>query len=196
MALIPFPSNVLVTRSDLTLTHPGQTALRSLYGAGTQVLGRGPGYWTGRIEIAETDAASEAQGRAMELFLTRLRGLENTFEVPIHRESGGTLEAGTSLTVSAVAKASGIVQITVTGAETGLVAGDYVRIGNRLYQLTTDQAASKFRLEPPVLPVVGATVVWEEVTCLARIAHERRPPLLLRSPDFGGPWTIEWEEAI
>ena len=43
MALIPFPSEALVTRSELALQHPGQRVLRSLYGAGSQVLARGAG---------------------------------------------------------------------------------------------------------------------------------------------------------
>ena len=47
MALINFPSELFVTRSDLSLQHPGQVVLRSVYGAGSQVLGRGPGYERG-----------------------------------------------------------------------------------------------------------------------------------------------------
>lgn len=199
MALIEFPSELLVTRSDLSLQHPGQVVLRSVYGAGTQVLGRGPGYWTGRLEIAETDHPTDAQRRAMELFLTRLRGAENTFKVPLCRPSGGTLTAGTSLEVSASTNTSGVVEVTVTGATTGLVKGDYVSIGGRLYQLTSNQmtnnlGGSKFQVEPPVTPDTGR-ILWEDVTCLARLAGERRRPAGW-TPDFGGPWTLEWEEAI
>ncbi len=43
MALIPFPSSVLVTRSDLSLAHPGQVVLRSVYGAGTPGVESRPG---------------------------------------------------------------------------------------------------------------------------------------------------------
>ena len=89
-----FPLGCSVTRSDLSLTHPGQVVLRSVYGAGTQVLGRGPGYWTGQLEVAETDHNTDSQRRAMELFLTQLRGAENTFKVPLCRPSGGTLPRG------------------------------------------------------------------------------------------------------
>ena len=142
MALISFPSWVLVTRSDLSLAHPGQIVLRSVYGAGTQVLSRGPGHWTGRLVIAETDRTSDALRRRVESFLTQLRGLENTFECPIYRPSAGSLAAATALSVTAVAKynTSDEIEITVSGAAEGLVKGDYVRIGNRLYQLTSDLA--------------------------------------------------------
>ena len=85
MALILFPSNARIARSDLELVHPGQVVLKSVYGSGSQVMGRGPGYWRGRIEIAETDRASDAGRRAVELFLAKLRGSLNTFEVPLHR---------------------------------------------------------------------------------------------------------------
>lgn len=195
MALIDFPSELLVIRSDLSLQHPGQVVLRSVYGAGTQVLGRGPGYWTGRLEIAETDHNTDSQRRAMELFLTQLRGSENTFKVPLYRPSGGELEAGTRLKVRAAANTAGVVEVTVTGATTGLVAGDYVSIGNRLHQLTSDLANWKFNVEPPLTPGADADVLWEDVTCLARLTGERRRPASW-TPDFGGPWTLEWEEAV
>ena len=213
MALIPFPSGALVTRSELALQHPGQRVLRSLYGAGSQVLARGPGSWAGRLEIGETDHAAEpkptaedpdafeeaegAEGarRAIELFLTRLRGSENPFEAPVARASGGTLDPGAALTVSAVSATGGTVSVTVSEEAEGLVAGDFARIGGRLYQLVTDQAGSAFEVEPPVAPEVGEAVVWENVTCLARRSPDARPRSRF-GPDFGGPWEIEWEEAL
>ncbi len=199
MALITFPSSVLIVRSDLGLIHPGQTVQRSIYGPGSQVLSRGPGHWAGRLEIAETDTASDAQRRAVEVFLSLLRGAENTFEVPIGRPSSGTLAADTTMTASAAAISSGELEITVSET-TGLVAGDYVRIDDRLYQLVTDHASSTFKAEPPSTPVTSSSpeVVWEDVTCLARLAGRDRGAGLASPwiPDFGGPWVIEWEEAI
>ena len=145
MAKIPFPAGVMITRSDLEMVHPGQVVLRSIYGAGSQVLGRGPGHWRGRLEIAETDRCSDDQRRAVEAFLSRLRGALNTFEAPIERASSGSLEAGTKLTVSTAMLSSGVV--TVTGAAEGLLTGDYVSIGDRLYQLTSDHQGSQFTVE-------------------------------------------------
>ena len=198
MALIDFPSDVLIVRSDLALQHPGQIVLRSIYGPGSQVLSRGPGYWSGRIEIAESDISTDAQRRAVETFLAQLRGAENTFEVPIERPSAGDLTAGTSLTVSAAALSSGELEVTVSGATDGLVAGDYVRIGGRLYLLTSDLDTSKCTVEPPAVPETSEDVVWEDVTCLARLAAGDGGGSipLLWTPEFGGPWVIDWEEAI
>ena len=196
MAKIPFPAGVMITRADLEMVHPGQVVLRSIYGAGSQVMGRGPGHWRGRLEIAETDCASDGERRAVEAFLSRLRGALNTFEAPIERPSAGSLEAGTNLTVSTAPLSSGVLTVTVTGAAAGLAAGDYVRIGDRLYQLTSDHQGSKFTVEPPAVPpAVGQAVVWENVTCLARMAGEDGAGGGW-TPDFGGPWTIDWEEAV
>ena len=198
MALIDFPSGVPIVRSDLALQHPGQIVLRSIYGAGTQVYGRGPGHWSGRIEIAESDISTDAQRRAVETFLAQLRGAENTFEVPIERPSAGDLTEDTSLAVSAAAISSGELEVTVSGATDELVAGDYVRIGGRLYLLTSDLDTSKCTVEPPAVPDTGEDVVWEDVTCLARLAvggGGGSIPLLW-TPEFGGPWAIDWEEAI
>ena len=198
MAKIPFPAVVMITRSDLEMVHPGQVVLRSIYGAGSQVLGRGPGHWRGRLEIAETDRCSDDQRRAVEAFLSRLRGALNTFEAPIERASSGSLAAGTKLTVSMAALSSGVLTVTVTGAAEGLLTGDYVSIGDRLYQLTSDHQGSQFTVEPPAVPTApaaGQAVVWENVTCLARPAGEDGAGGGW-TPDFGGPWTIDWEEAV
>ena len=195
MAKIPFPPGVMITRSDLEMVHPGQVVLRSIYGAGSQVLGRGPGHWRGRLEIAETDRCSDDQRRAVEAFLSRLRGALNTFEAPIERASSGSLEAGTKLTASAAPLSSGVVTVTVMEEAVGLLTGDYVRIGDRLYQLTSDHQGSQFTVEPPVVPTIpeaGKAVVWENVTCLARMAGEDGGGW---TPDFGGPWVLDWIEV-
>ena len=197
MAKIPFPADVMITRSDLEMVHPGQVVLRSIYGAGSQVLGRGPGHWRGRLEIGETDRASDGQRRAVEAFLSRLRGALNTFEAPIERPGSGSLEAGTNLTVKMAVLKAGALKITVKGARTGLAAGDYVRIGDRLYQLTSDHQGSRFTVEPPAVPLApaaGQAVVWENVTCLARMAGEDGAGGGW-TPDFGGPWVLDWIEV-
>lgn len=198
MAKIPFPAGAMITRSDIEMVHPGQVVLRSIYGAGSQVMGRGPGHWRGRLEIGETDRASDGQRRAVEMFLSRLRGALNTFEAPIERASSGILAAGTKLTMRTAVLKAGDLKITVRGARTGLAAGDYVRIGDRLYQLTSDHQGSQFKVEPPAVPAASASgkaVVWENVTCLARMAGEDGAGGGW-TPDFGGPWTIDWEEAV
>ena len=126
MALITMPLAVVdqITRSDISLGHPGQSVLTSLYGSGSQVLGRGPGYWNGRLQFGQTDRYTDGTRAAIDLFFARLRGALNTFEAPLFRPSRGSLAAGTVLTVNTVAGGT----INVTGALAGLVAGDYVSV--------------------------------------------------------------------
>ena len=123
-----------ITGSDISLGHPGQVVLTSIYGSGSQVLGRGPGYWSGRLSFGQTDKYSDGTRAAIDLFFARLQGAVNTFEVPLFRPSKGSLAAGTVLTVDSVA--AGVVN--VTGASAGLVSGDYVSIAERLYQLSSN----------------------------------------------------------
>ena len=76
MALITMPLAVVdqITRSDISLGHPGQVVLTSLYGSGSQVLGRGPGYWNGRLQFAQTDKYSDSTRAAIDLFFAQLQG--------------------------------------------------------------------------------------------------------------------------
>ena len=168
--------------------------LTSIYGTGSQVLGRGPGYWTGGLRFGQTDRYSDGARVAVDLFFAQLQGAINTFEVPLFRPSKGSLAAGTVLTVDSVAGSV----VNVTGASTGLVAGDYVSIAERLYQLSSDLTAGAFSFEPPLAPIAAAQVKWEDVRCFARLSGrsvESGVPSV-RTPDFSGGWSIEWTEAV
>ena len=196
MALITMPLAVVdqITRSDISLGHPGQVVLTSLYGSGSQVLGRGPGYWNGRLQFAQTDKYSDGTRAAIDLFFAQLQGATNTFEAPLFRPSRGSLAAGTVLTVGSVA--GGIVN--VTGASVGLVAGDYVSIAERLYQLSSNLTAGSFSFEPPLPPAMGDQIKWENVTVFARLSGNSVESGIpsSRTRDFSGGWSIEYSEAV
>lgn len=192
--LIPFP-DVPVTRCPISPINEGQFALRSLYGSGSQVLARGPGSWRGTIELAARNSSTDADRRAVEVFITRLRGQENTFNVPLQRRSAGTLAAGTAIYVTAAAiNNNGLLRIT-TGVATGLAYGDYVRIEDRLYHVTGIHASSTFQVEPPFVPPVAARITWENPTCLARLSSDE-DVIYSWNPDFYGPWPLDWIEDI
>ena len=137
---------------------------------------------------------SDGTRAAIDLFFARLQGATNTFEAPLFRPSRGALAAGTVLTVDSVAGAL----VNVTGASTGLVAGDYVSIAERLYQVSSNLTAGSFSFEPPLPPAMGDQVKWENVTCFARLSGRSVESGVVspRTPDFSGGWNIEWEEAI
>ena len=196
MALIPMPLAVVdqITRSDISLGHPGQVVLTSLYGTGSQVLGRGPGYWNGRLQFAQTDKYSDGTRAAIDLFFAQLQGATNTFEAPLFRPSRGALAAGTVLTVDSVAGSL----VNVTGASVGLVAGDYVSIAERLYQLSSDLVGGAFNFEPPLPPAMGDQIRWEAVSAFARLAGSSVETGVVspKTPDFSGGWSVEWSEAV
>ena len=194
MALIPFP-DIPLSRSDITPRHEGQITLESLYGSGSQTLGRGPGSWLGRLELALRDKYHDGHRRAAEGFITRLRGSLNSFEAPVLRPSAGTLAPGTVLTVTNASIANDELTVTVNGAVGGLAYGDYVRIGPRLYQLSAAHAFSRLKLEPIIAPLVADIVMWENVTCMARLDTEQ-PITYFWTPDFSGPWILPWIEVI
>ena len=204
MAQVTFPSFAQVSRSDLQLIHPGQIVHRSAYGTGLQVLSRGPGYWSGLLAISELDSSMDSERRQMEIFLANLRGQENTFDAPLYRPSKGDLSAGTVLDLeSSAINTDGELVVTYGGGpSTGsdLLAGDYVSIGNRLFQLVLNSTRQGTSGTLNLLPgfnggwALGIDILWEDVGCRARVAQEEVPNLF--SPDFSGPWNIRWEEAI
>lgn len=203
MANLTLPDDVKIVISNLSLIHPGQVVHRSLYGAGSQVLARGPGYWSGRLRIGEMDNAEKDVRAGMESFLARLKGQENTFDVPIFRPTRGELAEGTTIEVSSSSiNSSGELVVTFSGdsADGDLVLGDYVSIGNRLFQLIADtvynSSGSTMKLSPPHDGdwTSGVDILWEEVVCRGRLVNSSVPNV--HSPDFGGPWELEWEEAI
>ena len=88
--------------------------------------------------------------------------------------------------------------MNVTGALTGLVAGDYVSIAERLYQLSTDLVGGAFNFEPPLPPAMGDQVKWENVTVFARLSGNSVESGIpsSRTRDFSGGWSIEYVEAV
>ena len=56
-----------------------------------------------------------------------------------------------------------------------------------------------FSFEPPLDPIVGSQVRWENVTAFAKAGWPLGRESGVVSPwtrDFGGPWSVEWEESI
>ena len=194
MALLTLPNNVRVTRSDLMFRTPGDIDLSSIYGAGAQTLGRGLGFFSGVLVFGVSDFHTQIIRRQAELLLIRLRDPSHTLRVPVKRPSGGVLPANTALTVASSALTSGVARVTVTGAATGLVTGDYVQISGRLYILATDLTSNLFSLLPAILPQNGDSIVWEDVYAIGKIDRERDGINSSHNLDFSGPWSIPWNE--
>lgn len=159
------------------------------------VIDQGLPVWGGGFTIAETD--DERLARAVELFLVRMRGAANTVRLDIDRPPQGPLESGTALTVASSQIADGQLNLTLSGAQAGIVAGDYLQIGGRLYIADSDLAAGVVRVAPEVAPADGESVVWESPYVVASLEIADEGLLLTHEDaDFHGPWSLDWIERI
>ena len=196
MVILSLGADIQVVRSDLRFRTPGDVGLPSIYGAGGQTLGRGPGFYSGVLELKGSDFNSENIRRQAELLLVLIRRADNSLRIPIKRPSGGTLAAATVLTITAAAITGGELTITASGAVAGLIAGDYVSMSSRLYMLTENMAAGAFSAEPLVLPTVGAAIIWESVHVIGKVDRQSDGLAAPHTADFSGPWSIPWDEDI
>lgn len=98
------------------------------------------------------------------------------------------------ITVSSTSNVEGRLKVTFNKALT-MDEGDYLRIGNRLYNYveSADSGTSAF-LYPQAIPATGATVD-PAPTVRARLSDEQ-PTMMVKNPDFAGPWVLNWVEAI
>jgi len=84
---------------------------------------------------------TRAQAKEYEAFFASLRGMATTFTManPIHNATAtGTLSFGS------------IGDTTVTASTTGVVAGDYFEVNDRLYIVTERTSASSIKIMPPL----------------------------------------------
>ena len=192
MAVISFPTSIKSISCHLNLVSPGQLVQKAEYTGRTDVLSRGDAYFGGTLVIAETD--DEGVRRDMEVWLARMRGSENTTDLPIHRKHGGNIAAGTNLSVSSTSISSGVLTINYSGGN--LVVGDYFNAGSRLYLVTT-VGTGTMTVEPPVVPAARTKINWEDVAVRCRLTDQQENPVGFRlTPDFAGPWELVWEEIV
>ena len=207
MANFKFP-DVSIVDSRLWLVHPGQKPHVSPYTGGYQVARRSGGHWRGVLVFGFLGASLEDQKtlRKIESFAARLEGMVNTTDAPIFRPSGGNVASGLVCTFNGERASSGggIAKLLWSKhVEKGrLKGGDYVRIGNRLHILLLDMQARRTNAEIVVrpridpLPPIGTPVVWEDVTVRCRVANLSVWGGAEVTPEWKGPWEMEWVEEV
>ena len=185
----------IVTNLRLGPIIPSQS-IHSDIGGRDKVFSRSDFLWQGGFTIAETDDRKLA--RQIELFLARLHQAEHTVRLDIDRPPMGDIPAGTALAVSAAAIADGDLVISVGGAQReGLLEGDYVQIGGRLYIVDSDMAAGSFRALPAVPPAAAAPIIWEAPYVVARLGIDDAEQFLTaKDASFTGPWSFDFREAL
>lgn len=183
----------------------------SPYTGGFEVVTRNYGRWMGVLIFGFLDFSPEDQGvrRDIEAFVAELEGMVNTTDAPIHRPSGGSLGSNRAITFSAMSPGGAergelvFSSGSAMGAE-ALVRGDYIRMADRLYVLAADsvslagQAGGLMKVRPrvEVVPAVGTPIVWKDVTVRCRASSLKTWENTEATPEFFGPWQMEWVEEV
>jgi hypothetical protein len=124
------------------LDQPGQVNMSAWTGRRSVMADPWHGRWSARVELAPI--VGEANVRAVRSFLARCRGSLNTFrlyasEGPQNGNGGVTLAADV---------AAGARTMTIAGAATPLLDGQFVTLNGQLLQLVADQAGATLTFEP------------------------------------------------
>ena len=190
MAEVSFPSGAAITAMHVEPWLPGQIALASPFTGTVQVLDRGYASWRGAADIAVVDEDGDA--KAVEAFLASLEGQANFTLLPLNRPTVG---ASDSATVSAIVNAAdGTISHQLSDALT-VAAGDWLANGTRVYAVRTVAAVGQELTLDPQVPLEIGSAIGEALTIRAmRQAVRARP--MRRTPDFWGPWRLDWQEAV
>ena len=148
MAKVDFPDGVIVDSISLGLSYPNQSVLTSVFTGSQQVINRNTGFWTGSISIFPIENVNQ-EGRdlanAMELFIHRLKGQENYFEIDISNERFGNYRKlpsvinnlGETQNNRGQGTNSLVSRRSPTQAETDSIVGSYLQYKSRLRQVAS-----------------------------------------------------------
>ena len=191
MGLVTFPALALpwISPPDLVPVVPGQVAQVSPFTGAMQVLSRGAGTWSGSLQINPMDDAEEARAKAVEGWLAIMSDIRHTCEVPLDRDTF----TGANTTIAAITSSGDRLRYRLASSGTGLGAGDFVRVGNRLLVVAERISNRDFYLWPELVDVKAATVS-PATSILVRSQPGNRT--LPRTADFWGPWSFPFLEAI
>lgn len=130
--------------------------------------------------------------RLIRSFLYRTRGTINTFRI---YATAGAQNANTGVTLSADAAAAAS-SITITGAATSLLEGQYFTLNGQLCCCTADQSGSTLTFEPPLRAAAtsGTIVVTSRPYALVSLTSSQRRWSVAEWRRFGV--TFEVAEAI
>ena len=188
MALVTVPDGAWDTSVAWSLSQPEQVVLETA--ANTLVLNRGRGRWIGEISFGVMKTAADAQ--AVKGFIDELLGSANEFDIEMRDDA--TITGSPAIKVVNRTTSAGKASVGITAGVTGFKRGNMIRIGDRAYRVTVDQAADRITLLPSVLPAVGENVEYDRAKMRVRLRSE--PPLVYSTPDFTGPFNLQVVEAF
>jgi hypothetical protein len=167
MAIQTFPAGARIRRIEWRLERPAQVH-RSAY-TGKRVVVANPwfGRWLAKVELSPiVGEANVLQWRA---FLGSLRGQIHTFRLPV-TERPQNSNAG--VTVSSTA-AQGATSMTLAGAATALLPGQFITVNEQLLQVVSVAgAAVTFEPRLRVQATAGTGVITSEPYALVSLAGD------------------------
>lgn len=188
MADLNLPADVEVTNQPSGLWYPGLDDHRSPFGGQPSFLFNSPGSWRGSVSIAVTDAETEAMGATINGLLADMRAGEKTVALPM---PGPTIEEPMVATTILSIATDG----TLTLNRNQPVAPDaWIRIAERIFVARSQPAANQITVQPIGVAAVGERLHAADFITV-RLA-EASPIIVPRDPNFWGPFTFPWVEAV
>ena len=181
MAVVSWPSDVLVTAHDIQAVNPSQIVHELPNINSIQVFEQGYGTWLGSSTLGV-----RYDGKVVEGLLASMNGVSNVVEMPLLRDTiSGSNVAITAATGNAY---------TLASRPTGIATGVYVRSGNRLFivQSVTTGNTPLVTLWP-YYPLGTSDTLGPATTIRVR---SRGAVTMPRVRGWYGPWTFRWAEAV
>ena len=184
MAQITLPSAAIVEAVDLAMEFPGRVTHRVPATGDEVIVDRGHGQWAGTIRLSMVETGPDA--KAVAAWANQMNDHRNFAEIPLGSWA-------TEFAATTAASVSGGT-VTLAAVPSGLAANDFVRSGNRLFQLTSLVAATRQATVVPEGVLASGAAITQAETIRAQLAGNAA-----RSPSaggFAGPWTLKIREAI
>ena len=197
MSLIDSPNGVHLTSFDAVLETPGVRVFESNYGNTEQILASGFSHWSGSMTWGPFSRANSAdKAKEVEASLIALAGGENYMEVSIPVKDQDGFFTVTSVNVTAQDREGVQNQLTFSAAGT-IVRGAWLQIGHRAYRAVTNQVNTTTVIVTPgdVEVTLPAALEWVAPVIRVRQRGELNPRMA-NTPDFYGPYRLEWVEHL
>lgn len=185
MAIVTLPSPARIKAIQWTLDRPAQINTSGYTGRRTVVANPWHGKWRASVELAAMDATMILGWRA---FLAKLKGQINTFRLPA---SEGAQNANLGVVATSTA-AAGATSITLTGATTALLSGQFITVNEQLLQVT-DVSGSTVTFQPPlrVQATAGTGVVTANPYALVAMTDSMTGWTADLGPVYGVAFEVE-----
>ena len=192
MATIDLPSGVGVNVLGIRPVQP-QIVQDSGFTGGLTALNTSQLWWAGSVELIDLDGYRDAVSKLL-LFVARLRGAANSFELPLPERTCPW--AGRSTDANGVVSSQSGAIVNVANVPSTAAEGTFVRIGDRLHVLA-DATSNTIEIVPEIAHPAGTAVRWSRHSVRAvMIGDPSNFGWESDEPDFASTVTMDWREKV